>query len=392
MNGSTRKQIQKLKDEEKFPAKEIRIMNLHFLLHLSGLLPPDNATPIMRVLHKIFLTGIFTLNILALSGQMMAVYVHWGDIPLIATIMSHLTGLLLTIIACLYFLYNKNKFMALVELLRMEFVNKMKSKYMGFVVVAERRVKMAALLAAPIATSLAILWVIAPFLNGDESDNFENNNATNGDKNVKGLMFVMWTPFDIQESPRFEIIIALQFIVVSLPIIMIFSVDAIFVSLMSHAAAQFKLLCAMLNDMHENIAESEFHRTEERASPMHVSTDNSSVKETLTSARGNIPHEYPSGSEEHSGSPSSEIARPGDDHVDEDPIRLYLVECIKYHVAIIEYVTTFHYFKRILKTYNPDTKIDNPFFFSAGFKTAVPLDSEEILLLIRQVAPKHWLT
>jgi hypothetical protein len=340
MNGPTRKQIQKfeskekLNNEEEFSMNEVRIMHFNFLLHISGLLPPDNATPKIRMLHTVLLTVIFALNILALSGQTMAVYAHWGDIPLIATITSHLTGLLLTVIGCLYFLHNRNKFMALVDLLRMEFLTKMKSKYVEFIEVAERQVKVTAILAAPIAISVGALWTIAPFLSKNESDNFENNNSTNGETNVRPLLFVMWTPFDVQESPRFEIIIVLQFLVVSLPILMIFSVDTMFVSLMSHATAQFKTLVAMLNDMHENISENELHRTE-RMSPVHVSSDNSPVKETLTSARGNIPHEYPSGTEEHSGSPSSETARPEDSHADEDVCRLYLIQCIKHHNEII---------------------------------------------------------
>jgi hypothetical protein len=329
MNGSTKKQIQKFEPREKlnnveeFCVNKVHIMRFNFLLHVSGLLPPVNATPVIRMLHKMLLTGIFALNILALSGQMMAVYAHWGDIPLIATIMSHLTGLLLTIIACLYFLHNRNKFMALVDLLRMEFLTKTKSKYMEFIEVAERQVKVTAILAAPIAISVGALWAVAPFLSKNESENSENNNATNGETTVRTLMFVMWTPFDVQQSPRFEIIIALQFLVVSLPILMIFSVDALFVSLMSHAAAQFKVLCSMLNDMHENISEDELHRTE-RSFPEHDSTDDSSVEETVTSARGNINHEYPSGSEEQSGSPSCETV-----------LRLYLIECIKHHKEII---------------------------------------------------------
>jgi hypothetical protein len=72
---------------------------------------------------------------------------------------------------------------------------------------------------------------------------------------------VMWAPFDIKKSPQYEIIIVLQFVIITLSLAQIFSVDTMFVSLMSHVVAQFKVLCATLNDMHENVSESDLHRT-----------------------------------------------------------------------------------------------------------------------------------
>jgi hypothetical protein len=337
MKRSTKKQIQtsesrkEFSNKEEFSVNKVQIMNFNFLLHVSGLFPPNNATPFIILLHKIFLRGTFTLYILGLLGQMIAVYVYWGDILLIANIVSHLTGLLLTIIAGLYFLHNRNKFMKLVDFLRTEFVAKMKSKYTRFVEGVEHQIKMAVIIAVPIAANLGIFFVIAPFLNKNEINSFENKSAIKGESNLEGFIFVIWTPFDIKKSPQYEIIIFLQFIIITVPLAQIFSVDTVFVTLMSHAAAQFKVLCAMLNDMHENISEDEMNRTK-RKSPLHFSIDDSSVKDAATSAHENIPHEYRSGFEKDSGSPSSEVAHPGD----EDPFRLYIVECIKYHQTIIE--------------------------------------------------------
>jgi hypothetical protein len=334
MKRSTRKQIQthesrdELSIEEEFSVNKVQIMSFNFLLHVSGLLPPNNATPFILSLHKIFLTGHFTLCILASLGEVMAIYVYWGDIPLIATIMSHMTALILTNTASLYFLHSKNKLLKLVDFLRKEFVANMKSKYIRFVQGVERQIKLAVTIAVPIAANAGTLWVIAPFLFNNEINNFENNSYIKEESNLEGLMFVMWAPFDIKKSPQYEIVVFLQFIVVSLSLVQIFSVDVMFVSLMCHAAAQFKVLCAMLNDMHENISESDLHRTK-RKSPLHVSTDESSVKEAVRSAHDNT-HEYRSGFQEDSGSPNSETARP----VDEDASRLYLADCIRYHQTI----------------------------------------------------------
>jgi hypothetical protein len=336
MKGSTMKQIhpsesrEELSNEEEFSVKKVQIMTFNFLLHVSGLLPPNNATPFILLLHKVFLTGQFTLCVLALLGEMMAIYVYWGDIPLIANITSHMTGLILTSITSLYFLHSKNKLLKHVEFLRMEFVVKMKSKYITIVERAERQIKLAVTIAIPIVVNVGTLWLSAPFLFNNEINNFENRSVTKDESNLEGFMFVVWAPFDIRNSPQYEIILALQFIIIFLAVLQIFSVDVMFGSLMGHAAAQFKVLCAMLNDMHENISESDLQRTK-RISPLHVSTDDGSVKKAVKSGHDNT-HEYRSGFEKDSGNPSSETARP----VNEDECRLYIVECIKYHQTLIK--------------------------------------------------------
>jgi hypothetical protein len=331
----TSKTTAALNKEEDISVNKIQFMYFNFLLYVSGLLPPRNATPFVRLLHKVYLTGISSVQIINILGQLIAVYVYWGNIPLIASTMSTTSEMILTGISCAYFLHSKNKFMRHVDLLRMEFVAKTKSKYIRFVQTAERQVKMGVFAGIPLTVIFTSLWIIGPFLNKYTISNFENNNVTTGGNVVEEMIFVTWVPFGIEESPQFEIIFVLQFVGLAVPILMLFAVDSLFVSLMSHATAQFKVLCAMLNDMHENVSESEPYRTKS-ASPLHVSTDDSSVKEAVTSAHDNIPHQYRSGIEEHSGSLSSETARPEYGHVDEDPFRLYLVECIKYHQAIIE--------------------------------------------------------
>jgi hypothetical protein len=317
--------------EEKISGNKVQIMNLSFLLHISGIVPPDNATPFIRFLYKLFLTVIFTLYILALLGQMMAVYVHWGNIPVISTTMSYLGGFVLSVVNCVYFLYNKDQFMRLINLLRTEFVANMNSKYIKFVHIAERQMRLSTILSSPIAVSFGTISIAAPFLNKNTISNSSINNVTTDGNNLEKLMFVIWVPFVIEESPRFEIIMVLQMILVFFGILMLIAVDAIFLLLFCHAAAQFKVLCAMLNDMHENITEEELKRTKIK-SPLHDIVDSNLMKDSLTSENIIMAHESWSG---NFGTPSSET-RQDNCYVNSDPFRLYLAECIKYHQAVIE--------------------------------------------------------
>jgi hypothetical protein len=100
---------------------------------------------------------------------------------------------------------------------------------------------------------------------------------------------------------------------------------------MSHAAAQFKVLCAMLNDMYDNIAEDELNRKKPK-SPLHDIADSNLMKDPLTSANNIVSHESGSG---NCGGPSFET-RQENSHVNSDPFQLYLVQCIKYHQAVIQ--------------------------------------------------------
>ncbi|XP_023721131.1 odorant receptor coreceptor-like [Cryptotermes secundus] len=364
---------EKMKNDKEFSANKVRIMTLDFLLRVSGLVPPNNATPFLRFLNKVFLTVVFTLFILALLGQMMAVYVNWGNIPVISTDMSYMSGLLLTVSSCVYFLHNKYKFMRLIDLLRNEFVENMNSKYIKFIHIAERQIQLSVTLTAPVAVSLGTISIVVPFLNDSKISNFNNNTVNSNGNNLDRLMFVMWFPFSIEGSPQFEIILVLQMAVIFFSILMLAAVDVIFLSLMSHAAAQFKVLCAMLNDMHENVSEAELNRTK-HTSQLQDIADFNLMKALVTSADDITCHESGRG---NCGSPSFET-RPEDRHVNRNAFRLYLVKCVKYHQAVIEFVNSLNEIVSLITS----VKIVNfpPILCMTGFEMTQSFDNYEQFL------------
>jgi hypothetical protein len=318
-----------INNEEEFPVNKVQIIDHYFLLNIVGLDPPKNATPFVRLLYKIFMTGIFIIFMFALLGQLMAVYVHWGDIPVMSITVSHMSGLLLATISCAYFLYRKEKFLNLIVLLRTEFLTRVRSKYIQFVDIAERQIRLYLVLVVLHTADLATIWVLRPLI---KIHSYDSNNATEKGRDFDRLIFVIWAPFEIYDSPQFEIIMVLQTFASVFAVLTLFPVDVMFLSLMAHAAAQFKLLCAMLNDMQENISESEFHMTEERASPMHVSTNDSPMREISISADDIVSHESQCGD---SRSCECETEHPECGRKGDDPFRLYLAECIVHHQAII---------------------------------------------------------
>jgi hypothetical protein len=317
-----------LHNTEEISMEKVQIMKYHFVLNIFGLEPPKYATPFVRSLYKVFITGIYTLFMLALLGQLLAVYVHWGDIPVFSITVSHMSGLILASVTCAYYLKSRDKFAHLIDLLRTQFVNKMHSKYVEFIHIAERQVSVSVILTVAVCSNCSAIWLVTPYF---KLYNFKRNNGTAGGNDFERLIFVMWAPFEMYQSPQFEIIMMLQTIASSFSGFTLFAIDNVFLSLMAHAAAQFKVLCAMLNDMHQNIAESDPHTTR-RTSPLHLSTTDSAVTEASTRANETVCHESESGI---SGSYGSETARSENGQNGADAFRLYLAECIKHHQAII---------------------------------------------------------
>jgi len=112
----------------------------------------------------------------------------------------------------------------------------------------------------------------------------------------------------------------LQVFVITFALVMICAVDLVFLSLMSHAAAQFRVLCAMLRDMHENVTEINLHTTR-RVASLHSGTDVS------------FTHSW-SGDTERTARLLGEMEYLKNERLKEDLFRRYLVECIRHHQAV----------------------------------------------------------
>lgn len=326
MFGSKKKENQvsetndRIKTEEKFPAFETKIMTATVALSAVGLLPPAKSSSFIKWIYKTFTVFIHIVYALTVIAEFTAVVIHWGNIPVVATTMGAMAGLFASMCTSIHFLRNRQKFISLIDMLRSEFVAKLKPKYKKFIFNAEREVILCGLVLFPLALIIAFIWIVVPFLNSNPLYNHENeNNVTEGSR-VEKLIFVVWLPFEFENSPHFEILIVLQVFVMTFALVMICAVDLVFLSLMSHAAAQFRVLCAMLHDMHENVTETNLHTTRCVAS-LHSGTDVSNT------------HPW-SGDTERSARILVEMGYLKNKHLEEDLFRQYVVECIRHHQAV----------------------------------------------------------
>jgi hypothetical protein len=343
--GDRHKQNQETGDcinDEEFSGSGLRIMRINFImLNIVGLLPPDRAGPFMRFIYKVFIAVVMFMEVVILLGQLIAVIVHWGNLQLIANTMCIMNGFAVSFISCTYFLRNKTKILMLIDLLRDKFVSKTKSKYIKIIKNAERQIIIYLYLSSPVVGCCCFFWAIAPFLNRNASSNTEALNVTKTEHNFEKMIFIMWTPFDIEQSPQFEIIRVLQVSFLHIGVGMVHAVGVLFKSLMSHSAAQFKVLVAMLNDMHENIGGNELPITETVFPPNSAKNcrkviNNVTVKHNLTD------EDTVAWNETDEQSRNSSICLAFLKHFDEhdnsgeDEFQQYLVNCIKYHESVIK--------------------------------------------------------
>jgi hypothetical protein len=326
-----------ISNHEEFPASNLKIMRINLIMfNLVGLLAPNDAGPMVRSTYKAFIAFVLLMEGLILSGQFIAVVTYLGNLHLIANTMCLMNGYIISFVSCTYFLRNKAKFLMLIDLLKVKFVARNKPKYINFVRNAERQIVLYLYLSSPIAACCTFSWVIAPFINRSKYYDLEERNVTDRQNNVENMIFVMWTPFDIERSPQFEIITVLQVFFVNIGTGIIYAVGMLFLSFMSHSAAQFKVLAAMLNDMKQYIyvdvlpnkkrkfvLNKDIADVTEEEAPMYIMNESSWTENKQQSAN-------------HSSEPmlSKEI---GDENrLVEDEFRKYLVNCIQNHRDIIK--------------------------------------------------------
>ena len=321
------------KTEEQFPACEAKIMTVSVALSAVGLLPPAKSSSFIRMIYKIFTIFVHIVYAFTVISELAAVVIHWGNIPIVATTMGTMAGLVASVSTSLHFLRNRQKFIRLIDTLRSELVANLKPKYMKFIFNAEREVVLCGLLLFSLAVIIDFVWIVAPFINRNPLYNFKNENDITEEGPVEKLIFVVWLPFEFEKSPNFEILIGLEVFVMTFALVMICAVDVVFLSLMSHAAAQFRVLCAMLHDMHENVTENSLHTARYVAS-VHSGTDDSFTKEGQMSLNESpFTHSW-SGETTRSARFLVEMEYLKSERLEEDLFRQYLVECIRYHQAL----------------------------------------------------------
>jgi hypothetical protein len=333
-----------INNDEKPCPSELKIMRINFILfNVAGLLPPDRAGPWIQLIYKVFIAGILLMEVLILLCQLTAVVVHWGDLHLVSNTVCIMNAFILSFVSGTYFLHNKSKILKLIDLLTDKFVVKAKSKHIKLIKRAERHIKIYLYLSSPAVLCLTCSWALAPFINRNLVLNIEAKNVTKKGPNFEKMIFIMWTPFDIEQSPHFEIISVLQVFLLNFGAGILYAVCMTFLALMSHSAAQFKVLVAMLNDMHEHISLNELPTTETVCSPCstirgrdvinNVTERHKSANDTMTISSWNETGEQYSNYDcnvkflKH----IYEL-----ENMHEDKFQQYLVYCIKYHKAVIE--------------------------------------------------------
>ena len=321
------------KSEEHISKWEPKVMTILVSLNVVGLLPPAKSSSFIKLIYKTFTVSMHVFYALTVVFEFTAVVIHWGDIPVVATTMAAMTGLLASMISSIHFLRNRKKFLSLVDILRSEFVAKLKSKYMKFISNAERDILLFSLFLYPVGLSISFTWIVAPFLNSNPLYNFKNGNNVTEGNSVENLIYVVWLPFEIDKSPQFEIVIVLQVFVMTFAVIMICALDLVFLSLMSHAAALFRVLCAMLNDMHENVTENNLH-TARYVDSLYGDTDVRFKKDGPVSLDYSPFTHSLSGDTERHAELLVEMECPENEHLEDDIYGQYLVECIRYHQAV----------------------------------------------------------
>jgi hypothetical protein len=312
MHRKTEKQInvpetgKNAKEEEENSTYELKILNLNFvLLNYVGLWISNTSSQRAKLLYNCFTAFLLLVMATTIIAQVVALVTFWGNMKVITYTLASLMGVVITTCDYVNFLYHKRLVFEIVEDMRTEFIAKMKPMYRKFLDTAESRAKIFTVFRCLLAVVVISAAGLLPVINKDNTSDadVEFRNITIEKILTEKLVLVMYTPVDVRKSPQYEITFVIQLFAASMMVIASQAIDLLLMVLMSLVAAQFKILCILLDEMVENV----------------------SVKELCD-------EKYRSLEDFKAVSSLDGIPESGK----EDAFRLYLVDCITQHQAAIQ--------------------------------------------------------
>jgi hypothetical protein len=332
-------------------------------LKLAGSLPPQSiySRPWKITAYNIYSALSLLWFVPAMIAQIYALHQHWGSISNITDITFELAAALSNSSIGLYLVLNRKKLQLIIVKMQSTFHSYTKHLRFGrkhrFVVSeASRRNAIFSWIVIVTNCSAILIWVIYPFIlwcteiNGEEKDTENTNNISGQEKYWKYFCFKMWLPSEATHSPTYQILWTYQaFPIFSL--VMIFTgYNLLFFSVTTFTAAHFKMLAMILKDSNKIILLSDSTQYTEQNPTHSKSAIENVLKETvhecqsrkdfskaviLNYHREDVAIECLHANEELQLKNDVRNDETGSIQLRCDPAE-YLIQCIKYHQALLE--------------------------------------------------------
>jgi hypothetical protein len=374
--------------EEETESKRLNLLDMQLKpLYLCGILPPASIseTPWKSVLYNVFTTLAISWFVPHIVTQIMALYEHWNKFEMVTALIFQIALFIHTGTVAAYFVFHRKQLVRLLESLETHFVSyidKVASPTIYVPIIREAS-QQASLL---IWTLLVVCWVVL-FAWGflpmivryydvvTSIDEGINESLESKDEYLKYFGLIMWLPPNIDTFPVYELVYAFDAVAAYVVDSNLTGSNTIFFIFMFNISTHFKILTSCIEDIDEMFPEAKeatvnvpFTDTETKNTLHEHSFDDEIFGPPLPEAimisnRQTIQHESgtASGTEfrdeftserDRNHSRTSGVSARGCNEnafmsnatgdttqcnsLRDEKMHRYLIECIKYHQALLE--------------------------------------------------------
>jgi hypothetical protein len=340
--------------EDEISPKELKVMSLNrMVLHISFTVPTKtiSASRLKSGLYHLFTPCVFVLYALMLTAQILGVYQYWGDLDVTMENLFLTTGFIMCYWEGAYLKIKREQIWKIFD--RIDSAPVPNTSNSALSETHKRIVKEAhsscmklswfIFLSVNVGT---LMWAVFPLVNllvhslsEDESTDEDTMSQESAYKPWPYLMYIIWVPYDTTTMPMYAVTYLVQVIVYFTASLYNTSSNIVFLNLVLHATAKFKVVESSFLSMGEmmsvNKGEAE-DRLEEITTP-----ECRSGKETLNDediVRYNKLHSRTSITvpNNHTVGNDLQLCLDREFSFESSEIEDFLVECIKQHQDAIE--------------------------------------------------------
>jgi hypothetical protein len=348
-------------------------------LHLCGILPPASIsmTPWKSYLYNIFTTLSIFWFLPHVVTQIMALYEHWNKFEMVTALIFQIALFIHTGIVAAYFVFHRKQLVRLLESLETRFVSYIDkvaspNKYVPIISYASRQASIL------IWTLLAVCWVVLfawgflPMIvryfdlltSGDKGI---DETLDSKDEYLKYFGLIIWLPPNIDIFPVYELVYIFDAVAAYVVDSNLTGSNTIFFIFMFNISTHFKILTSCIQDIDDMFPEAkeetmnETFTNAENRNTLHAHSLDDEIfgppvsEDIMISGRQKMRHESgissrtefrggfaSEGRGNHNGCNGNAFMSnlsaetTASNSARDEKMHHYLIECIKYHQALLE--------------------------------------------------------
>lgn len=280
---------------DKKSPNELRFMNLNrMVLHIAFTVPTEGiaANPVKSTLFHLFTPCVFVLYALVLTAQVLGVYHYWGDLDVTMENLFLTTGFVMCYWEGAYFKIKRKEIWKIFDRLDSTPVPStsnlvLSETYKRIVKEAQSNCKKLSWFIFLSVNVGTLMWAVFPIVNllihslsEYESTDEDTASQESANKPWPYLMYIIWVPYDLSTMSMYAVTYLIQVTVYFTASLYNTSSNIVFLNMVLHATAKFKVVESSLLHVGRMISENA-ERVKNEIQDITDKSDRSNGKEYL---------------------------------------------------------------------------------------------------------------